>query len=290
MHPRSPWPPLPPSTARLGAARTRWDGGHSAIRWPVPDEERFHNAQRSLHGGYLCVLLDAVLGSALASLEGQDVAIVNPDLTVHFLAPVECGAILIAEGHVLRHGRTLSFVEAQVRNEASGELVATAQSTVTVRARRPRREPAAASNTVGMASSVTAEPPPPRAPQLPALPPWFVDFGAELRPLADGEVELIWPIRDQRFENRHHLVQGGFVAFVADSAMGFALIAGSGATSMATTTLAVQLMRPVRTGDLVRVHARNERRGRRFGFMVCDVEANGKLVARGRASGLLPAT
>jgi uncharacterized protein (TIGR00369 family) len=285
----SSWPPLPPSTGRLGAERTRWADGRSAIRWRVPVEDRFCNAGGMLHGGYLCVLADAALGSSLASLVGESVAIVNPDLSAHFLAPVRPGTTLLAEGRVVRQGRTVSFLEAAIRDE-SGETVLVAQSTAVVRERRTTTSGNArpAEETAMTEDLEALAPPPVGAPSIPYLPPWFADLGARLRALGDGEVELVWPIRDRRFENRHGVVQGGYVALVADSAMGFALIAGvSGVCAMATTTLAMQLMLPVRTGQLVRVHARVERRGRRFGFMRCEVSAGGTLVASGRASGLL---
>jgi acyl-coenzyme A thioesterase PaaI-like protein len=83
-------------------------------------------------------------------------------------------------------------------------------------------------------------------------------------------------------------VQGGYLALVADACMGFALIHGvPGAWAMATTTLSMQLVRPARPGMVLDVEAWVERRGRRYGFMACAVRDGARVIARGRASGLL---
>jgi uncharacterized protein (TIGR00369 family) len=286
-----PGPPAPPAIATLGMTRTRWEAGRSGLRWQVPAERRLTNTAGHLHGGYLCVMADALLGSALSTVLEPHERAVNPDFHCHFLERVDLGAVLEGEGTLVQRGRGVSFLEASVRDERTGATVLTAHSVGVVLATTPssRADPprpdsrAAADTTLAMAGG------PATSSDTPSwtLPPWIEDFGARFSIRGD-RCGLTWPIAPGRFENRAGTVQGGYLCLVADAAMGFALIHGvPGAWAMATTSLSMQLVRPARAGDTLDVEAWVERRGRRFGFMACEVRAGERLVARGRATGLV---
>jgi uncharacterized protein (TIGR00369 family) len=283
-------PPAPPAIARLGAERLRWDPGHTEIRWRVPDDPRFGNTAGTVHGGYLCVIADSLLGSALSSLVGPERRGLNPDFHAEFLAPLPIGGTLVGEGRVERHGRAISFLEATLRREDTGELLLIAQCLGLVRehdaADRERERAASQPSTRPDPGPVSAEPV--YAPDGRRLPDWFGDLGARMVRQRDGEVELEWPVLDHRFDNRAGGLHGGYLCLVADAAMGFALISGiDDARSMSTTTLSVCFHRPVAAGATLRVHAALDRRGRRFGFMRAAVTAGGRTVARARATGLI---
>lgn len=72
-----------------------------------------------LHGGVICTLLDVAMGSAARLKAG--VPVMTVDMHVMFLAAAR-GAV-IAEGRVIRAGRSILFAEAEVRTE-NGETVA----------------------------------------------------------------------------------------------------------------------------------------------------------------------
>jgi len=73
-----------------------------------------------VHGGALCTLLDVAMGTAGRTSAGYPV--MTLDMQVAFLAPGRAGT-LVAEGRVVRGGRSILFCEAEIRDEA-GELVA----------------------------------------------------------------------------------------------------------------------------------------------------------------------
>ena len=73
------------------------------------------------HGGLICTLLDIAMGTAARSKVMRPV--MTLDMQASFLAPGR--GVLLAEGRVLRAGRSVVFCEAEVRDEA-GALVARA--------------------------------------------------------------------------------------------------------------------------------------------------------------------
>jgi uncharacterized protein (TIGR00369 family) len=71
------------------------------------------------HGGVTCTLLDIAMGSAARYAAGLPV--MTLDLQTSFIAPGR--GVLIAEGRVVRAGRSVVFCEGAIRTEG-GELVA----------------------------------------------------------------------------------------------------------------------------------------------------------------------
>src|SRR6516162_6832214 len=71
------------------------------------------------HGGLTCTLLDIAMGSA--ARRHVDLPVVTLDMQISFIAPGR--GVLLAEGRVLRAGRSVVFSEGEVRAQ-SGELVA----------------------------------------------------------------------------------------------------------------------------------------------------------------------
>lgn len=85
------------------------------------------NPLGTLHGGILCDVADAAMGTAWASelLDGESFTTI--ELKINFFRPFWSGK-LIAEAVVVRRGRKLGYVECEVRDQA-GRLVAKAAST-----------------------------------------------------------------------------------------------------------------------------------------------------------------
>jgi uncharacterized protein (TIGR00369 family) len=93
------------------------------------------NSFGTAHGGVLSTLLDVALCQAARTQHPDSAGIMTIDMATSFIA-AGCGRLL-AEGRVLKPGRSTIFAEAEVRN-ADGELVAKAIGTVRVRAAERR--------------------------------------------------------------------------------------------------------------------------------------------------------
>jgi len=125
----------------LGIEVEAAEPGWVRLRVPVRDELR--NASGApVHGGVYSALVDTAVGGALSTLHeaseggtGQTTL----DLNVSFMAGAS-GGHLIAEGRILKRGRTIAFGEARI-TDASGTLLAIGRATYMIlpaRADRPR--------------------------------------------------------------------------------------------------------------------------------------------------------
>jgi uncharacterized protein (TIGR00369 family) len=103
--------------------------GWVKLRVPVRDELR-NAAGAPVHGGVLATLVDAAIGGALgtygaAAAGGTDQATL--DLDVSFVGAAR-GDALLAEGRIIRRGRTIAFGETRV-TDLTGTLVAVGRAT-----------------------------------------------------------------------------------------------------------------------------------------------------------------
>ncbi len=101
----------------------RGDGG--ARCW-LDVDHRFTNRHGVLHGGMISTMLDCAAG-ATASLTVDDTGLVpflTISMTTNYLSPVKSGRVT-ATGRVTGGGRSLVFIEAELRGE-DGTLIATA--------------------------------------------------------------------------------------------------------------------------------------------------------------------
>lgn len=96
-----------------------------------PDESAY-NPIGAVHGGLVCTLLDSVAGSALHSTLPQGKGYTSIEIKVNYLKAVRLSTgALTATGTVVKAGARVGFTEAVV-TDASGEVVATASSTLLV--------------------------------------------------------------------------------------------------------------------------------------------------------------
>lgn len=122
-----------PFSRHLGIRVEEMAEGRSRLRLSVRPE-LCNLASSSVHGGALSSLVDAAAGAALLSMaQGQaDYAgQTTVELNVSYLSAAPGRGDLVAEGHVLRLGRTLAVVEAEVRTD-EGELVVKGRGTFKV--------------------------------------------------------------------------------------------------------------------------------------------------------------
>ena len=105
--------------------------GKGTARLSLPVEERLKNSLGTAHGGVIMSLLDVAMCTAARTLHPDSVGVVTIDMSTSFIGG-GLGAKLFADARVLRDGRSMSFVEAEAKNE-DGSLVAKAIATVRVR-------------------------------------------------------------------------------------------------------------------------------------------------------------
>lgn len=85
------------------------------------------NPMGTLHGGVLCDVADAAMGMAFASTLAADESFTTIALSINFIRPV-WKAQLRAEAHVISRGKTVGYLECEVK-DSDGKLVAKANST-----------------------------------------------------------------------------------------------------------------------------------------------------------------
>lgn len=106
--------------ARLcGVEALAYREGRTRLRLALRDDHG--NNLGIAHGGVICTLLDIAMGTAARLFAGRPV--LTLDMQTRFLSPGR--GVLLAEGFVLRGGRSVLFCEAEIRTE-EGDLVATA--------------------------------------------------------------------------------------------------------------------------------------------------------------------
>jgi len=85
------------------------------------------NPMGTLHGGIICDVADAAMGTAYASTLADGESFTTLELKINFLRPFWSGH-LTATAHTVKTGRTIGLVECDV-TDADGRLVARAMST-----------------------------------------------------------------------------------------------------------------------------------------------------------------
>ena len=115
----------PPVAGLIGIELEKMEGGESTMWMDV--EERHANPMGTVHGGILCDVADAAMGTAYASQLASGESFATLELKINFVRPFWTGR-LVAEGRIVSGGRTVGMVEADVRDE-NGRLIARASST-----------------------------------------------------------------------------------------------------------------------------------------------------------------
>ncbi|MGQ0653620.1 MAG: PaaI family thioesterase [Betaproteobacteria bacterium] len=105
--------------------------GEGSAELSLPIEPHLANSLGTVHGGVIMSLLDVALCTAARTLHPHSTGVVTIDMSTAFIGGGS-GGRLRAEARVLRDTKTITFVEAEAKNE-DGSLVARAMGTVRVR-------------------------------------------------------------------------------------------------------------------------------------------------------------
>lgn len=117
--------------ALIGAELVDVSAGYCAIAMvPRPETSQQHGY---VHAGILATLVDSAGGYAGYTLFPDDASVLTVEYKLNLLAPAE-GDRIVAEGHVVRPGRTLAITRGEIHAERGGtrRLVAIMQQTLMV--------------------------------------------------------------------------------------------------------------------------------------------------------------
>lgn len=118
----------PPVARLIGFELVEAEAGRTLFRMTV--DERHLNPMGTLHGGILCDLADAAMGSGMATTLQAGQSYTTIELAITFLKPILRGT-LRARGTVVKRTRKLGLLECDVTDEKDS-LVARAKSTCLV--------------------------------------------------------------------------------------------------------------------------------------------------------------
>jgi uncharacterized protein (TIGR00369 family) len=115
----------------IGARMTVVEPGRVEIELPVRDD--LGQQHGFVHGGIVGMIADSAGGYAAFTLMPPDASVLTVEYKLNMLAPAQ-GEMLIARGEVLKPGRSLSVVRADVWARAQGRdtRVAAMQQTLMV--------------------------------------------------------------------------------------------------------------------------------------------------------------
>jgi uncharacterized protein (TIGR00369 family) len=124
----------PPINRFLSFVIKSIEPGHAVFEMKI--DERHHNPMGTLHGGIYCDLADAAMGYAYGATLVEGETFTTIELKINFLRTVR-NTTLTAEAKVVKAGRSLGYVECEVKDQ-TGKLVAKAASTcMKIRQDRP---------------------------------------------------------------------------------------------------------------------------------------------------------
>lgn len=129
----------------IGASLTVLEPGYCAIELvPGPAVAQQHGY---VHAGIVAAIVDSAGGYAGFTLFPADASVLTVEFKLNLLAPAQ-GERLVAEGFVVKSGRTLTITRGEVHGIERGErkLVALMQQTLMTMHGRPDKPPASRSN------------------------------------------------------------------------------------------------------------------------------------------------
>jgi uncharacterized protein (TIGR00369 family) len=124
--------PTPPCATLLSLDVLEADQETGRVTIAFTAKPEFCNASGNVQGGLLAAMLDDCMGPAILIATEAKSFPSTIDLNVQFLAPAKPGQ-LIGRGRVVKIGKTIGFVEAELE-DASGSLIARATASVRITA------------------------------------------------------------------------------------------------------------------------------------------------------------
>jgi uncharacterized protein (TIGR00369 family) len=79
---------------------------------------------QTVHGGILATLGDACSAQALLTLLEPEESFASIELKINYLSPARAGDTLVGEGRIIRRGGRIALGDMEIKNEATGRLIA----------------------------------------------------------------------------------------------------------------------------------------------------------------------
>ena len=95
----------------IGASMAVVEPGYTEIH--LPHKPEITQQHGYIHGGVVGMIADSAAGYAASTLTAAEAGVLTVEYKLNLLAPAE-GQLLIAEGSVVRYGRTLIVTRAEV--------------------------------------------------------------------------------------------------------------------------------------------------------------------------------
>ncbi len=118
----------PPISKLIGFHMVAYEHGRAVFEMEAGPQH--HNPMGTLHGGVLCDIADAAMGTAMVTTLKENESFTTLELKINFLKPIWRGK-LVATGKVIKRGKTIGMMECDVTDE-QGSLVARAGCTCLV--------------------------------------------------------------------------------------------------------------------------------------------------------------
>lgn len=122
--------PAPPCAETLGWELIAADPATGAVQVAFAARPAFCNPGGNVQGGFIAAMLDDTLGPTVLMKTDGAAYCATIDLSVRFLAPARPGR-LVGEGRLTQLGRTIAFLEGELR-DGDGRIVATATASARV--------------------------------------------------------------------------------------------------------------------------------------------------------------
>lgn len=120
----------PPAMQTLGGEVLDFDRKSSRATLRFSADQSLCNPDDGIQGGFICGMLDAAMANAVFCLLGEVVIVATLEIKVSYLEVARQG-ILYATGTVVRAGKTVTFLDAELC-DVDGKLLAKASSTARV--------------------------------------------------------------------------------------------------------------------------------------------------------------
>ena len=122
--------PPPPIITLMNMRLTAVDIG--TVTFTCEPDESHYNPIGSVHGGFVCTVLDSVAGCAVQTTLPKGQGYTSLEIKVNYLRPLNLeSGVLTAVGTVVKPGSRAAFAEGVVTDSA-GRVIATASSTLLV--------------------------------------------------------------------------------------------------------------------------------------------------------------
>lgn len=126
--------PLAPLAQFLGRTVIAIDPEAGSVACAYPVKAEFETFANTILGGMLGAMFDGTLLTALMITFQEGERAVLAEMKINFIRPAKM-VTMTCTGRVVRKGRTIAFLEGDLR-DGEGELIATASATAVIQARR----------------------------------------------------------------------------------------------------------------------------------------------------------